>query len=135
MRPYPIDCELPETPYECTRGNIVPSALIMGINILTVFFSIFYVVVAMFKVYKSVNCIERRSERYSIVRYTQSNAKKKMNREMSQRVMIQGVLYTLALILIFLFPIIGVIMVVVTGQSNAVVDVLVVIFYPLQGKV
>lgn len=112
----------------------MPSFIMFAFIYLVIILSIFYVAVVMFQVYKGVNSIERKSERYSFVRYTAATKKKK-KMDMSQRVMIQGLLYTLALILIFLFPLIGIIMVLVTGKSVVVVDFLIVTFYPLQGKV
>jgi hypothetical protein len=94
---------------------------------LTIFLAIGYISVTMYMVYKSVSKIEIQAHRYSFNSYRS----KVTDRKRSRRVMLQGALYSLALILTYIF---AAIIIVVGGSINSyVLHILLYIFWPLQG--
>lgn len=84
----------------------------------------------MFITYKHVDEIERKAEMYSIHRFS-GNAVPNNNRR-SRLILRQGILYSLALFLVWLFPLLYMCMIIAEKVSYVVV-ILMSIFGPLQG--
>jgi hypothetical protein len=128
--PYPFGCTNPELSIECIRGGNT-DALFWWINICTggfIFLAISYISVTMFMVYRSVSNIEIQALKYSITRFRSQT--QKTDNERSRRVMLQGVLYSLALVLTYIF--VGV-LIIKKDDALYVLYIFGFIFWPLQG--
>jgi hypothetical protein len=125
--PYPIGCIHPDSSIECIREfNTTHQFLWFVIGLLGfLFLVISYISVTMFMVYRSISNIEIQAQKYSIARYrSQKNDNKR-----SYRVMLQGVLYNLALFLTWVFPIV----LMFRKDDFYVSHIITYIFWPLQG--
>merc|ERR1711971_405919 len=103
----------------------------MGFAILCMVFTILFVCISMLSVYKAVWDVEDQSFKYSFARFRgQINHYK-----MSKRIKIQGILYALALVLTYIFPITYFITRLVTNRTREfpALVLLTIISYPLQG--
>ena len=87
----------------------------------------------MFVVYRHVRDVERKALKYSfLARLRGKNNKKNMKR--SRRVMIQGILYSVTMLLLYIFVFIHVIVAMITKKDIILVLVLIVFtITPLQG--
>ncbi len=134
LQPYPIGCDSADSSTECIRG--APNNFFQYASYLTGlinFFAIFYVSITMYMVYKYVVGLERQVERYSIASFRGRGAQQP-DREKSRRIMIQGILYSSALILMLLFPSISFFYGLATGgEQSLTINTLIGIFNPLQG--
>jgi hypothetical protein len=125
---YPIECTDPDSTVECVRGS--PNVYQYTYLSITaaIFLAIVYVCTTMFMVYRSVSRIEKQAHKYSFARYMS----KKNDRKRSHRVMLQGVLYSLVLLLIYICAI-AKNAVQATGRSAYIIRILFYTFWPLQG--
>jgi hypothetical protein len=96
---YPWGCD--QRNMECIRGNINREWYYWFVFFLITLFAIAYVSIVMFIVYKDVRNIEQKALKYSfIARFHDENTKK--TRKRSRRVMIQGILYSTTMVLLWL---------------------------------
>ncbi len=87
----------------------------------------------MFMVYKKVLKVERDAEKFSFTRYTLNKQRKdRSKRKKSRRVMIQGILYSVALLIIVFMPIV-VTIARVSGNEDPMIEVVMGFVNPLQG--
>ncbi len=89
-----------------------------------------YVLITMFRVYMAVRTIEVTAEKYNF-RATRWGLNKKKSRKRSRRIMIQGVLYSMAMALTWIFIFIHVVVYWTTNSTNFVF--MVIILNPMQG--
>mmetsp|Transcript_24856 Transcript_24856/g.37145 ORF Transcript_24856/g.37145 Transcript_24856/m.37145 type:complete len:244 (-) Transcript_24856:173-904(-) len=94
--------------------------------------SIIYVSITMFRVFRKVRDVEVNAMRYSFIALHRGYDKKKTTK-ISRRVMIQGILYSVAMILTWIFSILSIIVFLTTKQTNQVIRYFATIFNPLQG--
>ena len=129
--PYPRGCDTPGSEGECVRGNIdgkIVASPIFLVNVMC----IIYVAVSMFAVFKAVRDIERNALKYSFVaRFYERDKRKTMKR--SKRVMIQGILYSATMLLLFLFGFANIIYSTITKKKNVILSLIFVTICPLQG--
>ena len=129
---YPWGCDALGSQVECIRGINGRNLLYWFVIQILFLFATIYVSVSMTVVYRYVCDIERKALKYSFLATLQGqNRKKTMKR--SRRVMIQGALYSLAMVLIYVFGFIHTI-VAITAQKH--IEVLLLITFtltPLQG--
>jgi hypothetical protein len=125
--PYPLECTDPDSSVECIRYGRPSVAKIFHWSFAGILiFALCYVSVTMFMVYRSVSKIEIQAHRYSFAIYrSQRN-----NRMRSRRVMLQGVLYSLALFCVNIFVLIE--MLDKSNISHTLIT-LSYAFWPLQG--
>ena len=125
---YPDDCQKSDS-LKCLRGGNNVHEYFWVFTVFCFVLAILFVSISMFNVYKTVQNIEEQSFQYSFARYrNQSNYYKR-----SQRIKIQGMLYGLALVLTYNFPILFYFIWLVSGDVYAIIDVLISVFFPLQG--
>ena len=127
---FPKDCEKPGSLEECSRGGNNYHEYIWALTCSFFVFTILFLSISMFKVYKNVRNIEERSFHFSFARFSriQTNYFKR-----SQRIKIQGILYALVLVLSFIFPLLFYITWKISGIVIPTIDILMGIFVPLQG--
>jgi hypothetical protein len=121
---YPFECTDPNSSIECIRGN--PTiALFLGVSLTGfLFLAICYISVTMYRVYSSVSNIEKQAHKYSFTSYRSPTKCRKRSR----RVMLQGVLYSLALFFSWIFVILE-----ICSNGAYVLNILSYTFMPLQG--
>jgi len=126
---YPLNCSLPDSSEKCVRGTDAHFyiSLAMFGNLI---FAICYVSITMYLTYKSVADIETKARRYSFASYSRSQTA--TERKRSRRVLLQGILYSLALFLINILSIITIILAKL-GIRSYVLHILAYTFWPLQG--
>lgn len=144
-RSYPLGCSnTSETAETCIRGG---NGIFLYFWILTVILFIFdfcYVSITMYRVYRQVEKVESFIERIGfqpnsnlrnrIRELPRSNIQQQhKKKELSRKIMRQGILYSAALLVINFFPIILVVIYSITGKAPAVFYILVHLFQPLQG--
>eukprot|EP00551_Chaetoceros_affinis_P012661 CAMPEP_0203663660 /NCGR_PEP_ID=MMETSP0090-20130426/1220_1 /ASSEMBLY_ACC=CAM_ASM_001088 /TAXON_ID=426623 /ORGANISM="Chaetoceros affinis, Strain CCMP159" /LENGTH=411 /DNA_ID=CAMNT_0050526651 /DNA_START=137 /DNA_END=1369 /DNA_ORIENTATION=+ len=152
---YPIECKYPGSNVECIRGGNNQQLYFGILYFFNILFAILYVSISMFHVYKTVITIERNSEKYSFVftltrlRRRQhdggeeswvqehNNKKRRKNlRKRSRRVMVQGLLYSVAMILISIFPLVAFLQFLIRSNETGgipQIEICIAIFSPLQG--
>jgi len=86
----------------------------------------------MFRVYRAVRDIEINAEKYSFLAKFKGHNKKK-TRKRSRRVMIQGILYSVAMVLTWIFTFITVVIMFISKGSIKVIHSLANAMLPLQG--
>ena len=128
-REYPIGCSLSDE-VECVRGGHGYHAYVFYFFIANTFGSLFFVLIVMFITYKHVDEIEQKAEMYSIHRFSTDTVPN--NNRRSRLILRQGILYSLALFLVWLFPLVYMCMIIAEKVSYVVV-ILMSIFGPLQG--
>jgi len=108
---YPVGCDNPESSTECQRGLSPLQVLILsGTGAAIVFLCICYVLLIMTMVYRGVREIENRVAQYSIARYrpqqrnNNNNNNNNSNNRRSRRIMVQGILYSVILLVVHLPP-------------------------------
>ena len=95
------------------------------LTVITILFSMGYVSIVMFLVYKCVKTVEREAFRYSFARYSST---RQATMTMSRRVMIQGVLYAAVLLYpIIIYSLHG------AFNNSYIVSMLGTAFFPSQG--
>lgn len=127
---YPIGCGEPGSLVKCSRGGNGAFAYFWGFLILCLVFTILFVSITMFLVYKSVWTIENEAVRYSFARYS---ARRINHYEMSRRIKIQGILYALALLSTYIGLILFFVIWSITGHQSMIFFFVVRIIFPLQG--
>jgi hypothetical protein len=91
-----------------------------------------YVSVSMFVVYRYVRDTERKARRFSFVaRFQAQDERKTMKR--SRRVMIQGILYCAAMVLLYIFSFIHAVIAMITKKSIPMLNLISGTLTPLQG--
>lgn len=128
--PYPWGCDQPESEEECSRGASNRRIYYLAIYLLNLL-CIIYVSASMLFVYTGVRNIEINAEKYSFVARFQADKKK--TRKRSRRVMLQGILYSAAMVLLWLFTAIRILYVVILKRDNAVLAFLSDTITPIQG--
>jgi hypothetical protein len=148
-REYPLYCHRSKSTVECIRGKPNAYKFIMLACFFCVCLAVLYVSITMSMVYKSVSDIEKKARRYSFPGLTNrspvGDSPRRISltnvhqRSRSRRVMIQGILYSAALLLINIFAVINVVMATMFGRSRGpsraryALLLLQYIFWPLQG--
>jgi hypothetical protein len=128
--PYPEGCNEPDSQLDCIRGE--NDDVYRFIRIGMTLFSIIYISVSMAAVYISVRNAEKNFIQCSFSsRLRVQNEKKLMKR--SRRVMIQGILYSSALILLYVFEIINLTVRLITNHDTQVLLRISSIMITLQG--
>lgn len=84
----------------------------------------------MFMVYRTVLDIEQKSDKFSILRFTQKNMK---NRKRSRKIMINGVLYSASLLLVSVAALLCLMHNLITQELSDTFDTYLIIAYPLKG--
>ncbi len=126
---YPLGCNKPGSEVECIRcRNMLPPTIT---NILFVI-CIIYVLIATFLLVKSVRQTEVNALRYSFTARVRGIDKKKHFKR-SRRIMIQGILYSIAMAIVWSPVLINVINLNITKKPNPVVAYFVCTLNPLQG--
>jgi hypothetical protein len=110
---------------ECIRGSPSVTWILYLVLFSIQFGAICYIAATMYMVYRSVSNIEIQAQKYSFAAYRSQ----KNDRKRSRRVMLQGVLYSLALFITNIFSVI----LMATKEETYVLYVLMSIFWPLQG--
>eukprot|EP00551_Chaetoceros_affinis_P019059 CAMPEP_0203717028 /NCGR_PEP_ID=MMETSP0092-20131115/1607_1 /ASSEMBLY_ACC=CAM_ASM_001090 /TAXON_ID=426623 /ORGANISM="Chaetoceros affinis, Strain CCMP159" /LENGTH=488 /DNA_ID=CAMNT_0050595749 /DNA_START=29 /DNA_END=1495 /DNA_ORIENTATION=+ len=128
---YPIGCDEPSSLYDCERGNPLIFKILSSSCGLIVTFSITYVIVAMSIVYMHMYNLEQKALMYSFVSFIRSKQKE---RKRSRRVMVQGILYTVVLVFINLFLLVGVLLIALANKYVVIILNMSNLFlHPLQG--
>ena len=131
MSPYPYGCMEPESEVECIRDTYPNMFYWLALQSV-ILLSIIYVSVLMFVVYRYVRDTERMAAQYSFVaRFRAQNEKKTMKR--SRRVMIQGILYCVAMVLLYIFTYIQIVVLMITKKRIPMLDLIILTLSPLQG--
>ena len=129
---YPWYCDALGSQVECIRGINGRNLLYWFVIQILFLFATIYVSVSMTVVYRYVCDIEKKALKYSFLATLQGqNRKKTMKR--SRRVMIQGALYSLAMVLLYVF---GFIHTIIGLTTQKYIDMLLLISFtltPLQG--
>jgi hypothetical protein len=128
---YPKECTFPDSSVECIRGatNNAVALFMAATFFVTPFLAIVYISITMHMVYKTMSKIETQSFRYSFAAYR----RQKSDMRRSRRVMIQSILYNLALFLTCIFNISNAIVGIFGGGSSYVLNIFAHTFWPLQG--
>ena len=130
---YPVGCSDPNSSIECIRGNPTAATALWAVASTVIFSSICYVGITMYMVYRYMRNIEKRAESFTFSFHTSS---RKQERERSKKIMKQGILYGLALFLVFFFSSLHFFENLIFGEwavSIFGLDILTAIFTPLQG--
>ncbi len=141
---YPIECTFPGSDVECIRGGNNQQIYFGVLYFLNVLLSILYVSISMFRVYRAVVTVERNSEKYSFAATTLARLKhgrqgeqerKRKRRKRSRKIVIQGVLYSSALVLISIFPLVSFLQLLFRTEEAGLpqIETCIAIFSPLQG--
>jgi hypothetical protein len=128
--PYPRGCDQPESEVECIRGAFNNRIYYLAINLINLL-CIIYVSASMFFVYTGVRNIEIRAEKYSFMARFQADKKK--TRKRSRRVMLQGILYSAAMVLLWIFTAIRILHVLILKRDNVVLAFISDTITPIQG--
>ncbi len=126
---YPFGCV-----EECIRGGHRINIILNAMRILIIPLAcLLYVSITMFQVYRAARNTEINALRFSFVaRFRNQNRKKTMKR--SRRIMIQGVLYSVAMILVWIFVIMYAIIIMVSKDEDSnIILFLMNVFTPLLG--
>jgi hypothetical protein len=132
---YPLGCD--NSPgNECIRGGGNTYLYVWAVVVLMPMICLIYVGVTMGRIYLTVIDVERKAEKHRFVPRFQQKDKKKKKQQRRDRwstiIWKQGLMYSGALILVWIFPIIFCIIFIISGP-NYVVHLLFSIFYPIQG--
>jgi len=123
---YPFRCESnPEVEYIRNTGKVKEALALVGY--LWPSLCILYVSIVMFLLYRAVRDIEVNAEKYSFVAKFKGHNKKK-TRKRSRRVMIQGILYSLAMVLTWGFTFTNIILFLVSNKTYQVIQSIVFVF-------
>ncbi len=96
-------------------------------------FDIIYVMVAMFMVYKHIRDIEKKARSYTFNAFrTNERQYQAAERKRSRRVIIQGLMYAVAMLLVFI-PLFVYFLCLIGGIPSFAMEVIVNLFHPLQG--
>jgi hypothetical protein len=126
MPGYPIECTDPDLSVECIRGGNPSVTWLFFVAFLSsTSLGIGYVFVTMYIVYRSISNIEIQAHEYSFARYTSQ----KSDRKRSRRVLLQGILYSSALFLVYIFTVVA-----YFNSTSYVFRILQFTFWPLQGS-
>jgi hypothetical protein len=136
---YPVGCSSSDE-YECIQDGRYSNILFLSYMVITVG-SLIYVIVTMTITYKTALTIERNSDQYNFLsiaskRNTKIAIIQSSRVKTSTRILTQGILYSVAMFTIIIFPLISQILVVINhekGLRNFSLNILVAIFAPLQG--
>jgi len=132
---YPFFCNRPGSEVQCIRGGKA-IAKILTLSALSIpLLSIIYVSITMFRVFRKVRDVEVNARRYSFIALHRGYDKKKTTK-ISRRVMIQGILYSVAMILTWIFNVANIIIFFAssqTAENSRVIRYFAIIFNPLQG--
>jgi hypothetical protein len=129
---YPLECSLPGSSVECVRGSNTNAFWTLHVAyIVIIILALCYICIIMYMVYRSVADIEIQAQKYTFARYRSQNN----DRKRSRRVMLQGLLYSSALILVYLFPILMILMNALSkvDKISYTIYILTYSFWPLQG--
>jgi len=130
---YPYGCgSNPEV--ECTRNGTKLNRILTWTAYSWPSICILYISITMFRVYRTVRNVEVNAEKYSFVAsFRAHKLDKKKSRKRSRRVMTQGILYSAAMVLTWGFTFIFAMIVVFTNKINLVMNMIALVFNPLQG--
>ena len=129
--PFPWGCDEPESEVECIRGIYNNDFYWLAAQSLLTL-AIIYVIVSMFVVYRYVRDTEQKASQFNfLARFQGQNSKKTMKR--SRRVMIQGVLYSVAMLLLYIFIFFYAIVFMIIKRDPFKLQLIATTISPLQG--
>ncbi len=106
-----LDCDHPDSTVACI--NETGYAVVFSISLVIFILSCLYIIVTMYMVFKHVCDVETKAQQYSFSKWRKESlakSKSSNDRKRSHRVMVQGIMYSVALFLAYLPPIIGIIL-------------------------
>jgi hypothetical protein len=131
--PYPQGCDDLGSEVECIRGNLNKELVAFPLLLVNLI-CIVFVSISMYVVYKAVREIEAKAHRYSFTARFNTLEGRRRSMKRSRRVMIQGIMYSVTMLLIFLFGFIHIFYTKVTKSDDNIITGLVwVTISPLQG--
>lgn len=112
-RGYPEGCYVEGSGVRCIRGTGITASLLFNFAYnLVMLFALFFVSIVMFKIFRAIRTVEKKSAKYSISKFrrTISNTSATNTTNENQRsrfVAMQGLFYSGALILVIVMPLIS----------------------------